>query len=338
MRAYEIGTLNGLGSWRLVEKSSKPLGLGQVRIRVHAVSLNYRDILLVTGRYGFSNPTPDLVPVSDGAGEVIEVGEGVTRWQVGDRVVGIFSQSWLGGSQVRDAWDTTLGGAVDGMLAEEAVLHENGLVRVPDSLSFDEAATLPVAAVTAWNALYGVKPLLPGQTVLALGTGGVSVFAIQLAAAAGARVIATSSSDAKLTQAVAIGATDTINYRTHPDWENEVLRLTGGDGVDHVIEVGGAGTMPKSVASSRPGGVVSLIGLLADGEAMNPLSILASGAIVRGIMVGSREMFEQLNACIERNNIRPVIYRSYGFEEAPEALVQLNKSQHVGKIVINITG
>ncbi|WP_159980613.1 MULTISPECIES: NAD(P)-dependent alcohol dehydrogenase [unclassified Novosphingobium] len=336
MKAYEVGAMDGLSSWRQVERASPAPGLGQVLIRVKAVSLNYRDILIVNRQYGFSDPSPDLIPVSDGAGEVIGIGEGVTRWKLGDRVAGIFSQSWFGGAQVVDAWDTTLGGAVDGMLAEYVVLHENGLVRIPDHLTFAQAATLPVAAVTAWNALYGLKPLQPGQTVLTLGTGGVSIFAIQLARAAGARVIATSSSSAKLEKAKALGAHDVINYRETPEWHEEVRRLTAGRGVDHVIEIGGAGTIPKSIASTHAGGVVSLIGVLAQGEPLDPLSILGTSTVVRGIMVGSREMFEAMNAAISQHTIEPVIDQHFAFDQAKEALAALAKGEHVGKIVIDI--
>jgi NADPH:quinone reductase-like Zn-dependent oxidoreductase len=303
---------------------------------VRAVSLNYRDILLATDRYGFSTPTPDLIPVSDGAGEVAAVGEGVIRYAVGDRVVGIFSQSWQGGEQVAEDWNSALGGGVDGMLAEYVVLDQSGVVKVPDYLTFEEAATLPVAAVTAWNALYGLKSLRPGQIVLTLGTGGVSIFAIQLAHAAGARVIATSSSDDKLKRARSLGANETINYRSTPEWQDEVRLLTNGRGVDHVIEIGGVGTLARSIASIRAGGVVSLIGMLAAGQPIDPLSILGTGAIVRGVMVGSRETFIQLNEALSLHKIKPVIDRVFSFDEAKAALHYLNQGDHVGKVVIRI--
>lgn len=334
MRAYEVGPLNGLGSWHRVERNRPQPGPGQVLVRIHAASLNYRDILIVTGRYPFSSAAETLVPVSDGAGEVVEVGAGVTRFAPGDRVIGIFSQSWLGGAQVDDAWATTLGGGIDGVLADYVLFNPEGLVRVPEHLSYEEAATLPVAAVTAWNALYGLKPLCAGETVLTLGTGGVSIFAVQLAHAAGARVIATSSSDDKLEKVRALGASDTINYRKTPDWQDEVRGLTKGRGVDHVVEIGGTGTLPRSIASTHTGGVVSLIGLLAEGEPMDPLVILGTGAIVRGVMVGSREMFENMNRAIELHKIRPVIDRIFDFEQAKEALAYLDSGTHVGKIVI----
>jgi NADPH:quinone reductase-like Zn-dependent oxidoreductase len=336
MRAYELGPMNGLDSWRLVDRPTPTPGYGQVLIRVHAVSLNYRDAVIAGGHYPFPAPTSQMIPVSDGAGEVLAVGEGVRGWKTGDRVAGIFAQSWQGGVQPDDAWVTTLGGAVDGMLAEEVVLDQAGLVRVPDCLSWEEAATLPCAAVTAWNALNGLTTLKAGETVLCLGTGGVSIFAAQLAAASGARVIVTSSSDAKLARAKALGAHDLVNYRTTPEWQDEVRRITGGRGVDRVIEVGGASTIAKSVASVRPGGVIALMGLLAEGQPIDPGAILIAGAIVRGIMVGSREMFEEMNQAIELHSIKPAIDRVYTFDEAKTALGDLVKGEHVGKLVIKL--
>lgn len=336
MRAYEIGLFSGLDSWRLVDRPTPKPAYGQVLIRVHAVSLNYRDVVIASGHYPFPAPTSEMIPASDGAGEVIAVGEGVRGWKCGDRVAGIFSQSWQGGPQTDDAWITTLGGAVDGMLAEEVVLDQAGLVRVPDSLSWEEAATLPCAGVTAWNALNGLSTLKAGETVLCLGTGGVSIFAAQLAAASGARVIITSSSDAKLAKAKAFGAHDLINYRTTPEWHDEVRRITEGRGVDRVIEVGGAGTLPKSIASVRPGGVIALMGLLAEGQPIDPAAILIAGAIVRGIMVGSRDMFEDMNRVIELHRIKPAIDRVYSFDDAKTALADLVKGDHVGKLVIKL--
>lgn len=336
MRVYEIHALEGLDSWRLAERPKPEPGRGQVLVRVRAASLNYRDILIVTGRYPFAVNPRNLIPLSDGAGEVVAVGPGVRRFTGGERVAGIFSQSWLGGEQVADAWETALGGAVDGVLAEYVVLDEDGLVRLPDHLSYEEGATLPCAAVTAWNALYGLKPLRAGETVLTLGTGGVSIFAIQFARAAGARVIATSSSDAKLERAFACGAHEGINYRSHPDWEREVRRLTGGVGVDHVVEVGGTGTLPRSIASTCPGGHIGLIGLLAEGAAIDPLAILGASCTVRGVMVGSREMFEAMNRAIALHAIRPVIDRVFPFDEAGAALAYLAEGAHVGKVVIRI--
>ncbi|GJE74467.1 zinc-dependent alcohol dehydrogenase family protein [Methylorubrum suomiense] len=336
MRAYEMSAAKGLDSWSLVERPAPEPGRGQVLVRMRAASLNYRDLLIAQNRYPFAINLDRLIPVSDGAGEVVGVGEGVRRFKGGERVAGIFSQSWLGGAQVDDMWQTALGGAVDGVLTEYHVFDADGLVRLPDGLSFEEGATLPCAAVTAWNSLYGCKPLKAGETVLALGTGGVSVFAIQFAKAAGARVIATSSSDAKLAKAKALGAHETINYTAHPDWELEVRRLTGGAGVDHVVEVGGTGTLPRSIASTRAGGHIGLIGLLAEGEAIDPLAILGASCLVRGVAVGSREMFEDMNRAIALHDIKPVVDRTFAFEEAPAALAALAEASHVGKIVIRI--
>lgn len=336
MRAYEMSAAQGLDSWSLVERPAPEPGRGQVLVRMRAASLNYRDLLIAQNRYPFAINLDRLIPVSDGAGEVVGVGEGVRRFKGGERVAGIFSQSWLGGAQVDDMWQTALGGAIDGVLTEYQVFDADGLVRLPDGLSFEEGATLPCAAVTAWNSLYGCKPLKAGETVLALGTGGVSVFAIQFAKAAGARVIATSSSDAKLTKAKALGAHETINYTAHPDWEREVRRLTGGAGVDHVVEVGGTGTLPRSIASTKAGGHIGLIGLLAEGEAIDPLAILGASCLVRGVAVGSREMFEDMNRAIALHDIKPVVDRTFAFEEAPAALAALTEASHVGKIVIRI--
>lgn len=336
MRVYELTGLTGSDSWREAERTQPEPGRGQVLVRLHAVSLNYRDLLIVNGQYPFAVNPERLIPVSDGAGEIVALGPEVRRFKGGERVAGLFSQSWLGGEQVPDMWHTALGGAVDGVLAQYRVFDEDGLVVLPEHLSYEQGATLPCAGVTAWNSLYGGRPLKAGETVLTLGTGGVSIFAIQLARAAGARVIATSSSDAKLERASALGAHDTVNYRTHPEWQQEVRRLTDGVGVDHVIEVGGTGTLPRSIASTRPGGHIGLIGLLAQGEAIDPLAILGASCTVRGVAVGSREMFEAMNRVIALHRLEPVIEHVYGFDEAGRALQALAEASHVGKLVIRI--
>jgi NADPH:quinone reductase-like Zn-dependent oxidoreductase len=336
MKAFELPAPAGLDSWTLVDRDCPRPGRGQVLVKMCAASLNYRDILVVTGRSGSGASPKNLVPVSDGAGQVVEVGAGVTRVAPGDRVAGIFVQTWLGGAQPADARNNALGGSIDGVLAEYRVFEENGLVKVPDHLSFEEAATLPCAAVTAWNALYGLKSLQPGQTVLTLGTGGVSTFAMQFAHAAGARVICTSSSDAKLAKARSLGATDSINYTTHPDWDAEVRALTGGRGVDCVIEVGGAGTLLRSIKSTVPGGVVTLIGRLSAGSSVDPMTILGASCIVRGVFVGSRELFEAMNRAVAFHQIHPVIDHVFDFDTAKEALAYLHSGSHVGKVVIRI--
>ncbi len=337
MRAYEVPAPTGLDSWIPVERDDPKPGRGQVLVKMRVVALNYRDILVATGRYRFPAAFPkNLVPVSDGAGEVVEVGAEVTRVRCGDRVAGLFAQTWLGGAQAADSRDGTLGGAIDGVLAEYRVFDQGGLVTVPDHLSFEEGATLPCAAVTAWNALFGLKSLQPGQTVLALGTGGVSIFATQFARAAGARVIVISSNDAKLDKARSIGATDLVNYTTHPDWDAEVRGLTGGRGVDQVIEIGGTGTLPRSIKSVAPGGVISLIGMLSGGSTIDPMAILGAGCVVRGVFVGSRELFETMNRAVAFHRIHPVIDRVFDFDAAKEALAYLDKGSHVGKVVIRM--
>jgi NADPH:quinone reductase-like Zn-dependent oxidoreductase len=244
-------------------------------------------------------------------------------------------QGWLGGEQEPSHGATALGGAIDGVLAEYVVFDQQGLVHVPAHLSYRQAATLPCAAVTAWHALTGLKPVGPGQTVLVLGTGGVSMFGLQLAKAAGARVIATSSSDEKLARVKALGASDGINYKAVEDWHKAVRALTDGCGVDHVVEVGGPGTLQRSIGAARLGGVVSLIGVLSRGQ-VDPLAILAGGVIVQGVFVGSRQMFEAMNRAIAAHRIEPVIDRVFAFEAAREAYRHMKAATHIGKIVIEI--
>jgi NADPH:quinone reductase-like Zn-dependent oxidoreductase len=247
-------------------------------------------------------------------------------------------QGWLEGPVTPAKGRTALGGGdLDGTLREYGAFHVDSLVRIPDPLSFEEAATLPCAAVTAWNALVVVGQIKAGDTVLTRGTGGVSIFALQMAKLHGARVISTSSSDEKLARARKLGADETINYKTKPEWDREVLRLTGGSGVDHVVEVGGAGTLPRSVNAVRMGGVVSVIGVLAKGEGLNPLKVLMKTLRVQGIFVGSRQMFEEVNRAISGNGIKPVIDRVFAFEEAREAMAYLESGAHFGKIVVRVS-
>lgn len=313
-----------------------PPARGEVLVANKAVSLNYRDLLIATNTYGFGVSRSPLILASDGAGEVLAVGEGVERFEVGDRVAGSFFQGWLDGPLQRKHFKTSLGGAVDGVLTTARVFPEHGLVRIPDHLSYEEGATLPCAAVTAWQALVSTAHIKSGDTVVVLGTGGVSMFALQFAKLHGARVILTSSSDEKLARAKILGADETIHYRRTPEWQKEVLRLTDGEGADVVIEVGGAGTLARSIESVRPGGQVSLIGILSGTtEPLNVRAILPN-VRVQGVYVGSVTMFEEMNRAITQNGLRPVIDRVFRFEETREALHYLETGAHFGKIVISM--
>ncbi|MGE3247247.1 MAG: NAD(P)-dependent alcohol dehydrogenase, partial [Beijerinckiaceae bacterium] len=295
MRAFILPKPDGIDALQQVERPVPKPGRGQILVKVHACSLNYRDYAIASGSYR-AGSKPDLIPLSDGAGEVVETGPDVTKFKTGDRVASCFFQRWTGGEAGPQAPGSALGGAIDGMLADYAVLEEEGAVAVPDHLSFEEAASLPCAAVTAWHALVDHGGLAAGKTILIQGTGGVSVFALQIARMFGAAVIGTSSSDAKLARIAEMGAAHGINYRTIPDWEKAALELTGGRGVDQVVEVGGAGTFAKSIAAIRPGGKVSMIGVLSRQAEINPMIIMAKRANVQGISVGSTRMFEALNA------------------------------------------
>ena len=332
MRAYRIHEAGGPDSLKLEDLPEPKAGPGQVLVRVRATSLNYRDLLVIKGLYSKNLPLP-LVPLSDGAGEVVEVGPGVARFKAGDRVAGCFFAAWDDGPLTDAASKSARGGAVDGMLAEFVASPEGGLVKVPDHLTFEEAATLPCAALTAWHALMEGGGLKAGQSVLTQGTGGVSLFALQFAKLAGARVIATSSSDAKLARVRELGASDGINYKTTADWDVAVRNLTDGLGVDHVVEVGGAGTLPRSIKAVRIGGHIALIGVLTGGE-IDPRPLLMRNIRLQGIYVGSRAMFEAMNRAIALHKLRPVVDEVFPFEEAIAAYKHLEGGSHFGKIVI----
>ena len=313
-------------------------GSHQVVISVKAVSLNYRDLLVVKGLYSRKLPLP-LTICSDCAGEVLETGAGVTRVKKGDRVAGIFMQGWISGEPSEAKARTALGAAIPGVLAERVVLHEEGVTRIPDHLSWEEAATLPCTGVTAWHALMVRGKLKCEETVLTMGTGGVSLFALQFARMAGARVIATSSKEEKLERLRQMGAAETINYVATPDWEETVRKMTGG-GVDHVVEVGGAGTLPKSVRAARMGGHIHLIGNLATvggPTEFNPLPAMMKGITIHGIFVGSREMFEEMARAVEIHSMKPLVDRVFGFEETPAALTHMEGGGHFGKICVRVS-
>jgi NADPH:quinone reductase-like Zn-dependent oxidoreductase len=335
MKAFEIKQASGIDSLTFAERPDPKPGYGQVLVKIKAASLNYRDLLVVKGAYSRNLP-PGLVPCSDGAGEVVETGDGVTHIKPGDRVAGIYMQTWISGELDESKAKSALGGAIDGVLAEYALFHEDGLVRVPEHLSYEGAATLPCAAVTAWNGLITSGGLKPGDTVLVLGTGGVSIFALQFAKISGARVIATSSSDEKLERVKQLGASDGINYKSTPDWDKRILEITGRRGVDHVVEVGGAGTLPKSLRAVRMGGHISLIGVLTGAGEANPLPAVMKNICIQGIYVGSREMFEAMNIAITLHQLHPVIDRVFSFEESKEAFGYMESGAHFGKVVIRL--
>jgi NADPH:quinone reductase-like Zn-dependent oxidoreductase len=318
----------GIDGLRRAERDTPALSANQVLVRVRAASLNFRDLAVVNGKYIRGPVLNDTIPLSDGSGEVAAVGPGVRDFAVGDRVVATFAQG--------DP-PTSLGSPLDGMLTEYAVIEPKGLLRVPDHLSYEEAATLPCAGVTAWNALFHGRQLKPGETVVTLGTGGVSIFVLQLAKLAGARVILTSSSDAKLERAQALGADHVINYKREPDWEKRVLELTGGLGADKVVDLAGVGTLPRSYQAVGPTGEVLVIGVLSRPEGdLSPYPLMMKGATLRGIFVGGREHFEGLMKAVSVNRLKPIIDKVFNFDSAPRAYEYLKSAQHFGKVVITI--
>lgn len=328
----------GIESLKQIPQTTPELQPHQVLIQVEAVSLNYRDLMTVLGQY---NPKMHLprIPASDGAGVVKAVGESVTRVKPGDRVSGAFMQNWIEGRASQEKIRGALGGDIDGMLAEEVVLHEQGLVKIPDYLSIEEAATLPCAALTAWNALVNAAHLTAGETVLIQGTGGVSIFALQFAKAMGARVLGTSGSYEKLERARKLGLDAGLNYQTQPEWSKWVLEQTNGQGADVIVEVGGAGTFSQSLSAVRIGGTVAQIGVLS--QSSEPLQIpliLRKQVHLRGIYVGSRTHFEDMNRALEQNRIQPVIDNIYAFHDLPAALRHMQSASHFGKIVVRVSG
>jgi len=337
MKVYELQkgatSLDGLVE---AERPDPRPGPREIVIRVRAASLNYRDQMIVIGNYFGGPVNRNTIPLSDGAGEVAAVGPGVTRFKTGDRVAGTFFQGWISGPMVERF--PALGNPLDGTLAEQIVLNEDGVVAIPPSISFEQAATLPCAAVTAWNALMvSGKAVKPGDTVLCLGTGGVAIAALQFARAAGARIIITSSSDEKIKRACILGASDGVNYKRFPDWEKEVLRLTGGRGVDHIIENGGAGSLNRSFEAAAFGGKVALIGFLAGrGGDINPAILMMKSGTMVGIGVGSRAMFEDMNRAIEVNKIKPVVDKVFPFDKAADAFRCQAAGDFIGKVVIQI--
>ena len=334
MRHYEIINDQGLAGLSLVNRDLPQPVADQVLIRVRASSVNYRDLMTIL------DPAPrgiiyPRIPNSDGAGEVVAIGDEVTRFKIGDKVCGTFFQTWIDGSITANDMANALGGTVDGMLAEYRILNQNGLVPMPDGLSFEEASTLPCAALTAWNSIFETGKLTKDSIILLLGTGGVSIMALQLSKMVGARVIITSSSDAKLERAKQLGAWGLVNYSENPDWESDVLELTSGNGVDHTVEVGGAGTLEKSIAATKVGGSIGLIGVLTGGQ-INPTAVMRKSIKLQGIYVGNRKMFDDMNQAIVDHSMRPVIDKVVDFEDAKDAFSEMRNANHFGKIVIKI--
>jgi NADPH:quinone reductase-like Zn-dependent oxidoreductase len=336
VKAFELHPEEGFDALTVVDRPTPKVGPGDVRVRVRAVSLNYRDLMVARGS---KKRAKRIVPVSDGAGEVIETGAGVKRVAIGDRVAAAFFPTWVDGTLVEEHHANALGGSLDGMLAEEVVLPERAWVKIPSRYSFDQASTLPCAGVTAWHALFEAATVRPGETVLVQGGGGVSTFALQLARHAGAGVIATSSSLEKRRRFEQMGAATTIDYTADAKWGDTARASAGNGGVDLVVEVGGAGTFDQSVASLRYSGHMSLLGILAGTQGpINTYAIFHKNIRIRGVYVGSISMFERLVRVLEQSKIDPIIDRTFPFEETRAAYEYLASGAHFGKVVIHVGG
>jgi NADPH:quinone reductase-like Zn-dependent oxidoreductase len=336
MRAYEIQDDFGFDHLVLTDAPRPEPGPGEVLVEMRAVSPNYRDVLMIQGAYNPNQSLP-LVPFSDGVGEVVEVGDDVSRWEGGERVCPIFARDWIAGRPTKERFKSALGGPLDGTLREYMALPAESIVAPPEHLSDAEAATLPCAGVTAWNALTEHGDVEAGDTVVCLGTGGVSSFAMTIADMMGAEVIVTSSSDDKLERALELGADHGINYEDDPEWGETVEEMTDGVGADHVVEVGGANTLPQSLKGVRIGGHISLIGVLSGTiDDLNVIPVLMQNVCIQGILVGNREMFERFNRALEVNEASPVVDRVFDFEDVREALQFMASGQHFGKIAIEV--
>jgi NADPH:quinone reductase-like Zn-dependent oxidoreductase len=336
MRALNVAEPWGIEKVQVVEAPDPTPGPGEVLVRMRAVSLNYRDLLMVQGMYGRGGPTNGAItPFSDGCGIVEAVGEGVTRFAVGDRVATMFFQGWISGPPTLEKAMTALGSPIPGAGRELATFSQEGLSKVPAFLTDQEVATLPCAALTAWRALFEDASLQPGDTVVLQGTGGVSIFGLQFAHAAGYRTLITSSSDEKLERARALGADHLVNYRQTPEWAKPVREATGGRGADFIMEVGGGGTIEQSMRAVRIGGHISIIGVVAGpGSGFNPAALIGNAAKLQGVFVGSRDMFEAMCRAIELHRIRPVVDKVFPFTEVQEAFRAMQAGEHFGKIVL----
>ena len=334
MQVYEIQSgPGGPDSLILADHPEPMLQAGQVLVKMHAAALNYRDLQVLRGTYGVQ-PT---VPLSDGAGEIVATAKDVTRWQVGDRVTGIFRQTFISGELTPENAASALGGETNGVLVEFKAFDQQGLVKIPDHLSYEEAATLPCAAVTAWNALITEGQLKAGETVLLLGRGGVSVFALQFAKLVGAKVFITSGTNEKLKQAYDLGADVGINYNTTPRWDIELQALTNGRGLDNIVELGGSATLPKSLRAAGYGGKIELVGVISGTVSELDITLILGKRLrIQGISVGSRDSFEEMNRAIVQQKMRPIIDRVFPFKEAKAAMAYLERGAHFGKVVVTI--
>lgn len=336
MRAWEIISDRGIDGLQLSEREKSVPGPGEVLVEMKASSINYRDLATIEDPVSRHLPYP-TIPNSDGAGTISTVGPGVTEFAKGDRVTSCFFSDWQAGPITERAMASALGGARPGVLAEEVILPVGGVISAPEHLTDAEAATLPCAALTAWHALTEPVPVLPGDTVLLLGTGGVSVFAQQFCSLMGVRTIVTSSSDEKLSKMAELGAWTGLNYRTTPEWDTAAIDLTEGIGVDRVVEVGGPGTLQKSINATRVGGTIALIGVLTGASgAVQATPIMRKSITLKGVYVGSRAMFDRMNKAITAHGLRPVIDQHFAFENAPQAYHIMRAAQHVGKLVIEL--
>ena len=335
MKVFQIQDDWSMDHLKIADRKQPKPGPNEVMLQMKAASINYRDLVVPLKGYGSFTGTLPLVPISDGVGEVVETGAGVTRVASGDRVCPMFMQRWIAGEPDLTRITSTLGGPIDGVMQEYMVVNEQGLAKAPENLTDEEAATLPCAALTAWSALVTEGDVKAGDTVLVQGTGGVSLFALQFAKLLGAKVIVISGSDDKLKRAVALGADEGLNYGAVPEWGKAVKRRTMGQGVDHIIEVGGEKTLPQSLRVIRPGGTISMIGVLSGLNMGVSLGLIVTRKVrLQGITVGHRDSFEAMARAIAQHRVKPVIDRVYAFEELKEALTYLRKGRHFGKICI----
>jgi len=335
MRALEVAPPWGLDALQVVERPDPKPGPGQVLVRMKAESLNYRDFLMVNGMYGRGSAADAITPFSDGCGVVEAVGEGVTRVAPGDRVATMFFQGWISGPPTVEKLVTSLGHPIPGAGRELAVFSQEGLSKVPEFLTDEQVSTLPCAGLTAWRALFEDASLQPGDTVVLQGTGGVSIFGLQFAHAAGYRTVITSSSDEKLARAAGMGATKGVNYKTQPEWSKAVREATGGRGADFIMEVGGGGTIEQSIAAIKIGGHIAIIGVVGGfGGGVNPAVLIGNSARMQGLSVGSRDMFEAMCRAIDLHRIGPVVDKVYPWTEARAAFAAMQGGEHFGKIVL----